>query len=171
MSKFRQFRHRTPVLLLSVVVIAGIGVWAVPWSLAAEPGTAGAKMKLITREVSVSKIGFGAIMESLAVSPDSKRMAYAARRGDKLLVIVDGAEGKPYDGIGEGSLTFSPDSKRVAYMAKREGKWVVIVDGVEGKTYNGFLRGSRLVFDDTRSLHGLAYRGRELFRVDIRIVE
>ena len=55
-------------------------------------------------------------------------------------MVVDGVEGKEYDGIGQGSLVFSPDSKRVAYAAQRGGKQLVVVDGVEGKEYDGIGR-------------------------------
>ena len=66
-------------------------------------------------------------------------MAYVAARGGKRLVVVDGVEGKEYDGIGEGTPVFSPDSKRVAYAAARGAKQLVVVDGVEGKEYDGIV--------------------------------
>ncbi|HOK09764.1 MAG TPA: hypothetical protein PLJ10_08900, partial [Candidatus Hydrogenedens sp.] len=108
---------------------------------------------------------------SLIFSPDSRRVAYSAKRGDKWVVVVDGVEGKEYDGIGAGSLIFSPDSRRVAYSAKRGGKWVVVVDGVEGKEYGVVLTGSNLVFDSPTHLHTLAGRGNEVFLLEIDIVE
>ncbi len=99
------------------------------------------KIKLVTKEVSLGKIHPGIFAEtwaarSLVVSPDSKRVAYVAQRGVKLLVVVDGEEGKEYDDIGEDTLIFSPDSKRVAYRAQRGEKQLVVVDGVEGKEYD-----------------------------------
>ena len=98
--------------------------------------------------------------------PDGKRVAYEAGRGDKSLVVVDGVEGKKYDGIG-GALLFSPDGKRVTYGAQRGDKWLVVVDDMESREYDAFVRGSRIVFDGPRSLHTLALRGREVFRVHI----
>lgn len=65
----------------------------------------------------------------------------------------------------------SPNSKRVAYMAERRGEWFVVVDGVEGKEYDTFIRGSKLVFDSPNLFHTLAFRGREIFRVEVEIVE
>jgi hypothetical protein len=67
-------------------------------------------------------------------SPDSKRLAYLARREQKWLAVVDGAEGGEYDLAGV--PLFSPDSKRFAYIAGREKKFLVIVDGVDGKKYD-----------------------------------
>jgi len=52
-------------------------------------------------------------------------------------VVVDGKEGKEYDGIVAGSLKFSPDSKHLAYVAVRGEKRFVVVDGKEGKEYDG----------------------------------
>jgi len=48
-------------------------------------------------------------------------------------------------------------------------KWFVVVDGKEGKEYDGFLRGSELVFDSPKSFHTLAFRGIEIFRVEVQI--
>ena len=76
------------------------------------------------------------MLESLVVSPDSRHVAYAVKREEKWLVVVDGVEGKKYDGILEGMPVFSPNSKRVAYVAQRGGKWLVVIDGGEGKKYD-----------------------------------
>ena len=73
----------------------------------------GGKITLVTREVSVGRAHSGYVPGTLVVSPDSKRVAYLARRGRKWFVVLDGVEGKEYDEIGEGSLICSPDSKRV----------------------------------------------------------
>jgi len=72
----------------------------------------GKAIRLLTREVSLGKIHPGIIVESLVVSPDSKHFAYGAERGDKVFVVVDGEEGKGYDGFLRGSkLVFdSPNS-------------------------------------------------------------
>ncbi|MCK4419024.1 hypothetical protein KAV79_04385 [Candidatus Aerophobetes bacterium] len=54
------------------------------------------------------------IRESFKVSPDSKRVAYVAEVGNKWFVVVNGEEGKRYDGIvtlGGGRIIFDfPDS-------------------------------------------------------------
>ena len=104
----------------------------------------------------------------LVFSPDGKRMAYTARRGDKWLVVVDAVEGKPYDTIVKGSLLFSPDSKQVAYIAIRGGKTLAVAGDAEGKPYDAINR-AELTFDGPKSLHYVAVRGRELFRVEMAI--
>ena len=106
------------------------------------------------------------IAESLEISPDSQRVAYVASVGNKWLVIVDGEEGKQYDGIGEGSLIFSPDSQRVAYAARVGNKLLVVVDGEEGKQYDDIVRGGRIVFDSPDSLHYLALKGNRVYLVE-----
>ena len=113
---------------------------------------------------------YDGIMEGNPVfSPDSKRVAYAANRGGKWLVVVDGMAGKEYDGILAGTPVFSPDGKRVAYAAERGSNWLVVLDGAEGKKYDD-LRNSSLAFDSPSELHTLASRVGEFLRVELRIV-
>ena len=114
-----------------------------------------AEVTLATREVSLGKVHAGLIPKSLTVSPDSKRVAYAAQRGDKWLAVVDGVEGKEYDGAG--TLVFSPDSKRVAYAAQRGDKWLAVADGVEGKEYDG--AGTLVFSPDSKRVAYAARRG------------
>src|SRR4051794_17189713 len=54
------------------------------------------------------------LSDSLRISPDGRRVAFVRRIGDGQCVVVDGREGKRYDGIGEGTLAFSPDGRHVA---------------------------------------------------------
>ena len=99
------------------------GAGALALFLVARSGVTGTSdATLVTREVSLGKIDPGEIPDSLAVSPNNKRVAYVAKRGGKLLVTVDGVEGKEYDGIWVGSLVFSPDSERVVYGAQQIGR-------------------------------------------------
>jgi len=105
------------------------------------------KRRTISEKI-VGQLDSSAIRESLASSPDLRRIAYVSRVGAKQFVVVDGKEGKHYDGIGKGILTqgqqaayfgapiFSPDSSRVAYAAREGGKWFVVVDGKEEKSYD-----------------------------------
>jgi len=79
------------------------------------------------------------IKESFTVSPDSRRIAYVAKVGNKQLVVVDGKKEKEYDGIMEGTLIFSPDGEHVAYGAQVDNKWLVVVDGKEEKQYDGIM--------------------------------
>src|SRR3990172_3265441 len=83
------------------------------------------------------------VPKSLLVHSDSKRVAYVIDElkwlsRDKYIVVVDGEEGKKYDGFGKRPIHFSPDGKRVAYGAREGKKWMVVVDGKEGKKYDGF---------------------------------
>ncbi len=90
-------------LCLAVFLIyTGIGAWAEEKSL-----------NRIVSERFIVQIDFSSwISESFKVSPDSKRVAYAAGVDDKWFVVVDGEEGKEYDGfVGGGRIIFdSPDS-------------------------------------------------------------
>ena len=54
-------------------------------------------------------------------------MGYAGNFGDKWAAVIDGKEGKLYDGLGEFGIQFSPDSQRVAYMGARGTKRVVVL--------------------------------------------
>jgi hypothetical protein len=87
------------------------------------------------------------------------------------LIVVDGVEGREYDGIGSATLRFSPDSKRLAYLAQRGDEWRIVVDEAESEAYDAFLPGVSHVFDSARSLHTVAYRNEEFFRVQVEIKE
>lgn len=96
-----------------------------------------------------------------------QRVAYAARRGDQWLIVVDDAEGKAYDGIGGGRI-FSPDGRHVAYAEKRGGKRLV-GGGVEGEEYDVLFPGSKLVIERSRYLYTLVGRNNEILRVEATI--
>jgi Tol biopolymer transport system component len=81
------------------------------------------------------------ITQLIRFSPVSDRVAYGAQDGDKWRVVVDGKEGKKYDGLGSGDPIFSADGHRIAYGALEGDKWMVVVDGKEGKKYDGLLSG------------------------------
>jgi hypothetical protein len=74
--------------------------------------------------------------DSIAFSPDSQRIVYGAKIGEKWKIVANGAEGKAYDDIKENSIAFSPDSQRLAYGAKIGEKWAVVVDGLEERRCN-----------------------------------
>jgi Tol biopolymer transport system component len=100
-------------------------------------------------------------------SLDGRRTAYQAQRGDKQFIVLDGVAGAEYEVAGV--PVFSPDGNTVAHIARTGGKWHVVVNGAKGKACDGFVRGSRLVFDSNRSLHALAVRNQQLYRIDIQV--
>ena len=63
-------------------------------------------------------------------------MAYAGSKNEnKFVVVVDGQEGPPYDGIIKGTPVFSPDGKRVVYGVTQDDKCRVILEGQQGPEY------------------------------------
>lgn len=86
-------------------------------------------------EIFVGQIDYSSwIGNTLRVSPDNRRVAYANRAGNRVCMVLDGKAGKNYDRVSP--LVFSPDSKRVAYVAMLENKVFVVVDGEEKKQYD-----------------------------------
>ena len=72
-------------------------------------------------------------VSNLTFSPDSSRVAYAARADKKWLAVVDGQPGPPCDAVW--GPAFSPDSKRVVYAQRQDKLWSVVVDGKAGTAY------------------------------------
>ena len=106
--------------------------------------------------------------KSFRVSPDSRRVTYITRAGNKSVVVVDGKKEKEYYLIEPRSLVFSPDSQRVAYAARVDRrKEFAVVDGEEGKQYDGIvaLGGGRIVFDSPDSFYYLGRRGDKIYLV------
>lgn len=88
----------------------------------------------IVTEQFIAKIDVSSsVLDSFIVSTNNKRFAYIAQVDNKQFVVLDGQEGKQYDGIM--ALTFSPNSQRVAYIAQLGDRQFVVVDGQEGKRY------------------------------------
>ncbi len=77
----------------------------------------------------------GWIVSSTHASPDGRRLAYVIEQNGQQFVVLDGKEGKRYDGIGVHSGFFSPDSRRVAYTALQGKDWYVVMDGKEAGPY------------------------------------
>ena len=91
-------------------------------------------------------IGVGA----LVFSPNSRRLAFPARRGAGWHVVLDGQEGEAFHGVGE--IVFSPDSRHVAYLARRGGKWHIVRDGKVGAAFHGIFRRKLAFSPDSRRL-------------------
>jgi hypothetical protein len=69
--------------------------------------------------------------KSFKVSPDSRRVAYRAKMGNKQFVVVDGKEGKQYDSVdivamGEARIIF--DSSDSLHYLPREGSNIYLVE-------------------------------------------
>ncbi len=127
--------------------------------------------RIISESLIVHIDSSSVVQGSFKVSPDSKRVAYVAKAGDKWLVVIGGKEGKQYDGIGRDSINFSPDSKRLAYGAFLEGRGFVVLDGEEGKAYDGIITsvGGRIIFDSPETLRYLAVKGSDVYLVEEKI--
>ena len=84
--------------------------------------------------------------DAAQISPDGKRVAYAAKRGAKWRMVVDGKEVAAGDAIQH--ITFSRDSRRLAYGLRKDGKWRVVIDGVEQPAYDDLGRTGIQFSDD-----------------------
>ena len=74
-------------------------------------------------------------------SPDGTHVVWVAEVDGRRFVILDGKEGKHYDGITDDEYlrfypVFSPDSRHLAYYARTGAKWVCVLDGREGPEYD-----------------------------------
>jgi Tol biopolymer transport system component len=95
-------------------------------------------------------------------SPDSQHVVFAARKGNKVCVVLDGKESPDCDGIAEMPL-FSPDSKHMAYAAAKGWSASMILDGVTGKKYGDIYH--HVFSPDSKHLAYAAVRGLSAFVV------
>lgn len=110
------------------------------------------------------KIGLGTVV----YSHESSRVAYAARKGKKWVIVEGGEESNPYDKVGR--PYFSPDSKHVAFAARQGKQTFMVLDGIEGKPWNAIYMGSSVFVGDDR-LQYAALEGSKLYRVEQGIEE
>lgn len=68
----------------------------------------------------------------LVFSPDGQHLAFAARKGNKWFLVVNGTEGPGFDIVV--TPQFAPDSKSVVYRARSKGERFVVVSDLKGKT-------------------------------------
>lgn len=94
----------------------------------------GGRFVIVNGQESKRYSGKQAWMNHVLFSPDSKRMVYLASADEAWLIVADGKNGKPYEGVDE--IAFSPDSSRLAYVAQTGTKQFVVLDGNEGKHYD-----------------------------------
>ena len=74
-------------------------------------------------------LDYSLVVGTLIVSPDGRSVAYGAQAGGKWFVVVNGEEGKQYDGIvseGGGKIIF--DSPYSLHYLTQEGKVIYVVE-------------------------------------------
>ena len=164
--------------LFYLVVISALSILFVGMAACGPEGhaqtTVPAEERRTISEKLVAQIDDSTLVKgSLAVSPDSRRLAYVAKADAKAFVVVDGKEQKHYDDIGRtfpiftydevcvGAPIFSPDSRRMVYVAREQEKWFVVVDGKEEKHYDDIGKG-------VPSLGAVLYMGTPIFSQDSR---
>jgi hypothetical protein len=93
--------------------------------------------RVVVKDGQVSKVYGGLdadfVKDSLVLSADGRRWAYAIKKRNDHFAVIDGKEGKAYRSVS--GLTFSADSQRVAYQAALSNKLLIVVDGREGPGY------------------------------------
>jgi hypothetical protein len=97
----------------------------------------------------------------------TSRLAFGAVIGGVWFVVVDGKEGKQYDGILHRPV-FSPDGRHLAYGAGAGEERFVVVDGKEWKHYDSILtdEGGGILFDSPRTLHYIARHMSDVYLVE-----
>ena len=90
---------------------------------------------------------------NLVFGPDSKTYVYWALAEEGWIIVVNGAEGRKYDGLLSGPMEGRHEDRFRYYLA--------------GKSVS--YPGSRFVFDTPTIFHTLARRDNKIFRVDIQI--
>ena len=104
-------------------------------------------------------------------SPNGEHFAYiGSNRSERYLVLNNNEVNTEYKVLSLKSFTFSPDSKHFAYISKGpKGKPTVVVDNARTEEYDWI--DDRLVFDSPNELHARVLKGKEQFRLDIKLVE
>src|SRR5262245_62029260 len=101
------------------------------------------------------------VEQQIKFSPNGRRVAYVARRGDKFLVVVDGKEEPEYDRIRVGAPAFSADSRRLAYFAERGGKTLAVIDGIESQPFDSSSSVAPIFSPDSRRVVYMAGYGKQ----------
>lgn len=101
----------------------------------------------------------------VALSSSNSRYAFAGKRGNKWVCIVDGIYDAPVSSIII-PLVFSPNGKHYAYVAKEKNKATLVIDGKKGDLFEVPLGSLSVKNDGEASLWvintgGLSYRRNE----------
>ena len=102
----------------------------------------------------------------MVFGPDGEHLAYAAKRGGKMVVVVDGEPGLEYDDVA--GITFSPDGQHIAYGANRGGKMLVVMDDEPGPEYDGVIDNGP-AFTSSDTVEYLAIESGVLYHVMDRV--
>ncbi len=95
----------------------------VGWAQKTDDGKAVLSVDGKIRSKEYEKFGF------ITFSPDSSRVAYSVKNGDRWRVMIDETPGPEFDEISIIDVAFSPDGKRLAYAARTGGTWNAVLDG------------------------------------------
>ena len=109
-------------LVTVVVMFSLVTIVVMLTGMLSSVGESAERVNLVIKETSRGKIHPGGIAESLTISPDSKRFAYGAERGGKQFVVLDGEEGKEYDGFLRGSKLVFDSPRELHALAVRGGE-------------------------------------------------
>jgi DNA-binding beta-propeller fold protein YncE len=66
-------------------------------------------------------------------SPDSRKVAYVALKGDTSFLVINETKGTDYDFIGH--FGCSQDGNHIAFTAKKGDRMVIVIDGKERAAY------------------------------------
>lgn len=108
-------------------------------------------------------------VDSITFSPDSKRLAYVAKRGSKWIVVVDGKATDSFDSILLSGPVFNQDGRTVAFGAVRDNQHFIVVNGMEIAFNGRFLLGGNLVFHDSDHLSSVIRVADKFKRLEINI--
>jgi hypothetical protein len=151
-----------------------------------------AAAELPTTETRLGSLALPVLPDSLVVSPDSSRLAFAAKEGDPTLlekgIVInpettdprnDSAKAVPVpirliidekSTIGFDTITrpvFSPNSQRVAYAGQNDKKWQLIVDGKPLATAAEGVPEMPMVFSPNSAHVAWAFKKGEQYQVTV----
>lgn len=117
-------------VLLAVPLLVAAGAGGEPGRPAVTPATAPAAsraFRFTTRETVVAELPAGG--GTYKPSPDFTRLAAAVKVGDRVAVMLDGAEQGRHEKVDASRMAFSADGRHLAYAAADGGRWYVVKDG------------------------------------------
>ena len=90
--------------------------------------------------------------ESLAMSPDGRRLAFSAKIGEAFPAVIDGKPEGTWSAVTR--IVFSPDSRRCGYEAKDGMGYRFVVDGTPGPELRRLEAGSLQFSPDSKHVAG-----------------